>query len=547
MVRSPSMSQPPTSDRSLAADVIVVGSGAAGAWAAYVLASAGVTVLVLEAGPDTAMDAIWPDFSPNAFSQRVLRANVLRTQSGQARHPAYWVYHPDLFVNEREQPHTSVSDVPFVWIRGRQVGGRTTTWGGVTLRMSNYELRGPAEHGYGPEWPLTYEELDPHYAAAEVAMNVQGSREGLATIPDGVFAPAEPMTPAELHFQQRVRDSFPDRQVIPGRGVRLLRTADGSWPRRTSQGFALQAALATGRVRIRHDAIVDSVKLSPDTKLASGVTFIDARTQEPCEAHGRVVVLAAGTIETVRLLLNSKSSEYPTGLGNTNDHLGRYLLEHVFVPVRGYLTGVPRDSTILDYGGPSGIIIPRFRISSGSSFAGGYGFFGGIQRWDRDEIARAWGAWDADDLDAPLVLVATGEVLPRWENRITLDPQQRDRWGIPSPAIHFRLSENEHRMLSDISTTAEEMITAAGGKLYERPAMTFLGGSVHEVGGARMGRDPRSSIVNPNGQLWSTSNVLVVDGACWPTSGWQNPTLSIMAIAGRACTLLVERLKRNEV
>ncbi len=523
----------------------MVGSGAAGGWAAKELTEAGLRVLLLEAGPERT-----PAGAGRAWATRLWR-HARGVQPVQERHAEYWIKDPNLFVNDVEQPYSTPPERPFVWFRGRQLGGRTLLWRGVTLRMSDYELAAAERDGYGPSWPLRYRDLAPHYDRVERFLGVHGTREGLPQLPDGRYVGARPLTRAERRLGDRVAAVWPERRVIPSRGLALERHG-GREPGLTSVATTIAAARATGRLRVRTGAAVSHLLPGGRAGGAGGVLFTDAATGAAHAARADLIVLCASTIETVRILLTTRR-EHPELPVSESDCLGRYLMDQVAVGTSVELDGAPYDPPG-PYTGADSFMVPRYQNlarAGAEPYLRGFGMRGVIQRRGfagrRGRPARG------------MVLVQ-GEMLPRRDNRVELDGDRGVRvscaWG-----------GNERAMHAAMCAAVEEMMRAGGGRTVRRfgalarlPGLLGLparletfwlapppGAVVHEVGGARMGSDPGASVVDARNRCWGMPNVLVTDGACWPTSGWQPPTLTIMALTARACSLAAADLRRAEL
>jgi choline dehydrogenase-like flavoprotein len=523
-------------------DVVVVGSGPNGAWAAKVLADRGASVLVLEAGSEvkpqprgTATGFFWR-------AKRILK-RLRRRQMMQCNHAEYWELNPDLFIDDKDHPYTTPPEQPFHWIRSRQVGGRGLTWGGISVRLSERELLAPREDGFGEPWPITYEDLKPFYDQVEEFFGVHGSLEGLPQLPDGKFRPAMSLTTSEKALKRAVESRWSDRRVIPGRGVFVRPSARlGGEPLSPS---ALAAAVLTGRVDLLADSVVSHVTFDANTGKANGVAYVDTRTLKSREIRARAVVLCASTIETTRLLLNSASPQHPAGLGNSSDVLGRYLMDHRGIWVDGKLPGKRDELWNQGWAGPKSIMIPRFHNlqNKPGNFLRGFGIWGMSGRWPLTPERKAMLAENEVDCG----FLGYGEMLPRAENRVTLNRDQKDRYGIPIPHIECKWSDNEKHLANAMQEAVKEVIAAGGGEVRGVRDISVPGTLVHEMGTARMGSDPRTSVVNAFNQVWDSKNVLVTDGACWTTGAWQNPTLTMLAITGRACTSLAEEMKRGNV
>ena len=521
-------------------DAIVVGSGAAGGWAAKQLTEHGLEVLLLEAGR-----AVTPerDYSLPAPPRRRLSFRALRALAGQHVQVRCFGFNEathHFFVKDRENPYTTPAGRPYLWFRGRQVGGRLHTWGRVVFRLSEAELKATSFDGHGVDWPISYDELAPWYDEVETFLGVEGSPDEIATLPDGRYAGPRPLNTAEQAFKQAVERTFPERRVVSARVVHHRR--DRVIP-------TLEAAAKTGRLTLRTDAVVDRVTVDPETGRASGVSFIDRVTKQRSRARGRTVVLCASTIETLRILLHSASARHPNGLGNSSGRLGRCFMDVVLSAVGGPCP-IAEDGYVdpYDFGSVNGFYVPRFRNvdSRHPDFLRGYGVQGGIGR-----RAPEW------------MLLAHGEMLPRDENRVTLDPRRRDAWGVPVARIECSFGPNEQAMARDQLRTMHEMAAAAGlevrmpptgGRLARAawrlasrrllsPSGAFVPGmAVHELGGAGMGDDPKKFVLNRFNQCWDAPNVYVTDGACFVSGCSQNVTLTIMALTARACDHLARQL-----
>jgi choline dehydrogenase-like flavoprotein len=542
-------------------DAIVVGSGATGGVAAWRLAEAGLRVLVLEAGPALkGGHSTYGSQGANMMKQ-VYRHFVTGRQKVQETHAGYWESNPDLFVDDKDNPYTTPKDQPYHWIRGRHLGGRSHTWGGVCLRFSNYELKATSHDGWGDDWPISTEDLSPHYEVLERFFRVYGSREGLEQLPDGAFVEARPFTPGELVMKKVVEEKFGRRMII-SRGIRARRHHEKGekFTKLSSPGTTLAAANATGRLTLQTDAVVSRVLRDPKTGMAGGVEYVDRESGQRREARARMVFLCASSIETVRILMSSKDAEHPEGLGGASGVLGRGMMDHITSNNYFYMPDVP-DEAGHELLGSDSFLIPRWVNVGGDKrqFLRGFGMWGGIQRMPIPGFLRRKRGM------ALGFMCAMGEALPHPDNRITLDESQKDRWGLPVPHLSCRWVENDLAVAKAGKEAAEEMIKASGGvmagltDLLHTPLIgEFMKGLdqlsacsppglfVHEVGGAKMGTSPKSSVVDPNCRVWDAPNVYVTDGACWVSSGWANPTLTEMAITARAAAHAVAVLKGEE-
>lgn len=528
-------------------DAIVVGSGASGGVAAMTLAEGGATVLVIEAGPDLS--------STQAMGSAP--ANMLRRIAGissgrhrrQAQHPGYWKANPRLYINEQQHPYDHPPDRPFLWTRGWQVGGRSLTWGGITLRLSDQDFAGVEVEGEWASWPIRSSDLNAHYSFLERFLAIHGSPDGLEQLPDGEGTDPLPFTEAESQFAAAVRErlGFPS---IHSRGFAPHNPAqDGPWPRSSSRGSTLPRALATGRVSLLSDQMVDRLTMSADAARATGVITVDQTSgSRHCFEADRIVICAS-TIQSLALLLRSREDQQSGGLIDPSGRLGTRLMDHVSTS-QFFSLAVAPDQPQPALSGAGSFFFPFGRVLDSPDFQGGYGLWGGISRFDPPSWLKR------DPSSSTGFLIGHGEVLPRAENRVRLSSRV-DRWGLAVPHIACGWGENELAMVRHMRRTMHECIDAAGGRalpikdLFHLPLIEpFLEGAValaagaappgyyiHELGGAPMGSSELSSVLDPYNRLWRAPNVLVVDGACWPTSAWQSPTLTMMAVTRRACQI----------
>ncbi len=525
-------------------DAIVVGSGAAGGWAAKELAERGAKTLLLEAGRtlDAAADFPRDGAEPGSKIQLLTRARaVLGGQAIQARCMSFSERTRRLFVNDRENPY-STEGGRFNWYRGRQVGGRLHLWGRNALRISDEDFHAADRDGFGTRWPVGYEDLAPWYERVERFVGVRGSAAGIANLPDGAYVEPLPLTKAEERVLGELARTWPGR---PATTARIVRHHAGPIP------LTVEAALQTGRLELRADAVVSHLETDEATGLAAGVAYVDRVTKQRHTVRGRHVVLCASTIETLRILMHSRSARHPAGIGGSSGVLGHYLTDHVLVfragPYGPLEAGVKSDP--YDFGAQSGIYVPSFRNTGAArerGFLRGYSLLGSVGR-----IEPGW------------FFMAVGEMLPRFENHVALDAHKRDAWGIPVARIACAHSDNERAMVRDMQESLDELARNCGLEgghlkregLVSRAVYRFAaplvytpegalvpGSAVHEAGGAPMGEDPKTSVLNRHNQCWDAPNVFVTDSSAFPTSPFQNPGLTIMALSARAGNYIADQL-----
>jgi choline dehydrogenase-like flavoprotein len=552
-------------------DVLVIGSGASGGWAAKRLSEAGVTVALVEAGrplrPDDAREHR-PVFQlrHHNLSRDLLR----RTRPQQTDCYALTEHNADWFANDLEEPYTTPADKPFSWQgRLRLVGGRTNVWARQSYRLSEQDMKGRSFDGEGEDWPLSYADLAPYYDIVERYVGVSGRLEQVPELPDGTFQPPMPMTCAETRLRARVKSAL-GRTVTIGRTANLTRPLNGrqachycgpcergcSTRSYFNAAFTTVAdALGTGNCTLVPNAMVYQVLMDRDHKRATGVRYVDRVTRETKELQAPIVILCAQALESVRILLNSATSQQQNGLGNSSGVLGHYLMDHLWVAggATGEFRDFPERATLDRAARPNGIYVIRFRNTMAGprskAFVRGYGFQGGSRlafSWDAPGFGAAWKQALHDPV-MTIQLSGFGECLPYRRNFVEIDPETVDIYGIPVLRINMSWGENERAMIPDMADTAAEMLDAAGATNIQ-PFMVpdrVPGYGIHELGVARMGSDPRSSVLNQFQQSHDVPNLLVMDGAGFPSSACQNPTLTIMALAVRSTDHLLGEMKRG--
>jgi choline dehydrogenase-like flavoprotein len=550
-------------------DVLVVGSGASGGWAAKRLSEAGLKVAIVEAGRPQS-DNHFSEHKP-AFElkYRNMTPEIMRkARPIQSQFDVCNEYTQDWFVNDFDEPYTTPSDKPFHWMgRLRMTGGRTNVWGRVSLRFSDADFKAASQDGYGEDWPLSYRELAPYYDLVETYVGVTGMAEGLDHLPDGQFQPPMPLTCQESIFRERVKRKL-NRTVTLARSANLTRPINGRGPCHfcgpcergcvTHSYFnaaftTVPDALGTGKCTLISNAMVHKVLMDPATNRARGLLYVDRKTRQSRELHARVVILCAQSQESVRVLLNSATREYPNGLANSSGVLGHYLTAHVRSGGgSGDFPTLGKKHTLGTPVKPVGIYVARFRNLKGEQpykkFIRGYGYEG-ESNLDFNWQAPGFGAAYKQALLEPrasLNVTGFGEVLPRWENFVELDPQAKDIYGIPVLKIHMSDGENERAMIQDMGDSAGELLEAAGAKnvrTYAHPSAPRW--ALHEAGIARMGADPKKSVLNQFQQAHDVKNLFVMDASGFTSNPCQNPTLTIMALCVRSCDYLIGELKRT--
>jgi choline dehydrogenase-like flavoprotein len=556
-------------------DAIVVGSGITGGWAAKELTERGLNTLVLEAGPDVNPNTDYTEHLQPwevRFRGRGDRKALERDQFIQRNCYACDEYGSKFFVNDRENPYEFDKAKPFHWIRGRHVGGRSIAWGRQVYRWSDLDFEANAKDGIAVDWPIRYKDIEPWYDYVERFIGISGQAEGLSQLPDGQFLPPMQLRCAEQLVRDKMAAKWGRERILTiGRCAILTTRHNGraachycgpcergcvTHSYFSSLGSTLPAARRTGKLTLRPNSVVHSVMYDETRDRATGVRVIDAASMQPIEFRARVVFLCASTLESTRILLNSKTNRFSAGLGSSSGQLGRNVMDHTFgAGARGTIPGMEDRAT---YGSrPNGIYIPRFRNVKDKhpDFLRGYGFQGGASR---GSVARPRDGIGADFKAALLRPRELGpwrfsiggwaECLPREDNVAELHPTLTDKWGVPALRINCTWGPNELALIADVQKTATEILEAAGAKdisTYNDHAPPGL--CIHEMGTARMGRDPKTSVLNGNNQVWDAKNVFVTDGACMASSGNQNPSITYMALTARACAFAVDAMKRNEL
>ncbi|MBL8264969.1 GMC oxidoreductase [Steroidobacter sp.] len=558
-------------------DAIVIGSGVSGGWAAKELTEKGLKTLVVERGRNVRHRIDYPTEStpPWAipFNARIPQAERDRDYPTQIRGQLSQ-YNKHFYVKDSERPY--VQEKPFVWIRGDQVGGKSLLWARQVYRWSDLDFSANAKDGHGTDWPLRYRDIAPWYDHVERFAGVAGNRDGIAHLPDGVFQPAFGLTDPELFIKSKVEAAFPGRYIINARVANLTQPTEeqlqlGRAPCQarnqcnrgcsfgayfSSQSSTLPAAERTGNLTLLPDTVVHSLVHDPISKRVSAVRLIDTRTKASREVRARIVFVCASTLASTQLLLNSMDEIFPNGIGNSSGVLGRYLMDHVW---GGGASGTVPGFEQSFYRGrrPGAVYVPRFRNVESTDalpFLRGYGYQGGSSRGSWGSVGAKAGIGESfkAQLGRPggwgFSIGGIGEMLPRYENHVSLDPRQRDEFGVPLLRVSCEYSDNERAMVRDMAKAAGEMLRAAGLTDVKEDAEDDTPGVViHEVGTARMGLDPRTSYLNAFSQSHDVPNLFVTDGAAFASSSCVNPSLTFMALTARAADYAVTQIKAGRL
>jgi choline dehydrogenase-like flavoprotein len=548
-------------------DAIVVGSGISGGWAAKELCEKGLKVLLLDRGRNvehgdypTATKETWEFPHRLSLSEEDKKRNFV-----QSRHYSFREDNKHFYINDQENPYEETKR--FDWIRGDIVGGRSLLWARACYRWSDLDFEANAKDGHGVDWPIRYKDIAPWYDYVESFIGVSGNRDGIDVIPDGQFQPPFEMNCVEKHFKQQVEKKFADRKVIMGRTANLTQPVKGRGQCQardlchrgcpygayfSTNASTIPAAYATGNLTVRPHSLVNKVLYDEQKQKATGVEIVDTETKQAEEFYAKLIFLNASTVATAFILLNSTSSRFPNGLGNGSDQVGRNLMDHhkglsITAPVEGF-----EDSYY--YGRrPTSIYIPRFRNikEKHPGFLRGYHFGGSASR-PRMQSDIPVGAALKEAMTEPgpwqMGLYAFGECLPYADNRITLNTGKKDQWGRPIIAVSCEFKENERAMHEDIKIMGVEILEAAGFKNpVVRGSISFPGNANHEMGIARMGHDPKTSVLNKHNQMHEVPNVFISDGSCMVSGSCLNPSLTYMALTARACDYAAGEMKKGNI
>ncbi len=559
-------------------DVIVVGSGMSGGWAAKEFTEKGMKTLVIERGRHVEhiddYDGENVDPWEMKFRDKVDRKTADSAHEIQKQCYAFLDSTKQFFVDDSEHPYSQEDGKPFSWIRGYHLGGRSLTWHRQSYRLSDLDFEANKKDGHGVDWPIRYKDMKKWYDHVEIFAGISGSRDGLAQLPDGEFLPPMEMNCVEIELKKRMDEKYEDRKLIIGRCAHLSEPQKihtdlgrGTCQARdqcqrgcsfgayfSSQSATLPAARLTENLTIVTDSIAHSVVYDAKSKKATGVRVIDAKTKEARTYEARVIFMCASTLGTTQVLLNSVSENFQNGFANSSGVLGHYLMDHLYAQgARGIMPGY--EDRYYHGRRATGIYIPRFKNLNGQEekYYRGYGFQGGASRkgWKDGMNKRGFGADYKESFNRPgpwtFNIAGFGEMLPDYKNMATLHKTKKDQWGIPQLHIDCAYGENDRTMREDIRDVSVRMLENLGltdveGYLDES---AFPGIGIHEMGTARMGHDPDTSVLNAHNQCHDVDNVFITDGSSMTSSACQNPSLTYMALTARAVDYAVTQMKSN--
>ncbi|TXS91868.1 GMC family oxidoreductase [Parahaliea maris] len=556
-------------------DAIVVGSGITGGWAAKELTEKGLKVLLLERGRHvehgrdykTEFKAPWELPWRGEGDQQLFKRDY--PIQSRVHHLNEWTYQH--FVNDREHPYQTVEGKPFTWIRGYQLGGRSLIWGRQTYRWGDVDFRSNSRDGHGVDWPVRYEDIAPWYDHVEEFIGVSGAPENLPQLPDGKFMPPMALNPVEAALREQLDRTYPERRLTIGRTTNITQPLPGRSPCQyrsicargcsfgayfSTQSSTLPAASATGNLTLKTNTLVDKLLYDADRKRITGVNVIDTETGARKSYSSKVVFLCAGSVNSVALMLRSTSGTFPKGLANSSGVLGRYFMDHASsLAVLAQIPGF--DEHYYEGVRPTGIVIPRFRnlgeTPDNVEFSRGYSYQGGAYRltWNRGRRMAGLGTEFKNELQKPgpwmFALTAFAESIPRASNRI-LQSNKTDSFGVPQVLFDFEHGDNERKALQEAAAEARKMVELIGGRVLMSSGEPNEGGmAIHEMGGARMGRDRADSVLNSNNQAHDIPNLFVTDGAAMASSACQNPSLTYMAFTARAANYAAELVKNGQL
>lgn len=556
-------------------DAIVIGSGISGGWAAKELTEKGLKVLMLERGRNIEHIKDYKDATKERWEFPHRGGRSGRTQQMIKDYPVLKRDYPldeialDYWVKDKECPYTEVKR--FDWFRGYHLGGRSLMWGRHSYRFNKWDFEANAKEGIAIDWPIRYDDLAPWYSYAEKFAGISGTRDGLEVLPDGEYMPAMELNCAEKEVKKRMEEYYKGtRHLLIGRTANITQPHNGrtncQYRNRcvrgcpfggyfSTQSATLPAAVKTGNLTLRPFSIVTQLLYDKDTKKARGVQILDAETNQTYEFSAKIIFVCASALNSSWVLMNSATDIWPDGLGSSSGELGHNVMDHHFrIGAGGIVEGF---SDKYEYGRrPTSPYIPRFRniYNDTRDYLRGFGYQGGAGRGRGADVAEMLvgedlkNAMSVPNDDWRISFTGFGEMLPYHENKITLDKNVKDKWGLPVLSFDVEIKENEKKMRIDMMNDAKEMLEASGVK----DVKTFdhgyaVGMGIHEMGTARMGRDPKTSVLNGYNQVWDALNVFVTDGACMTSASCVNPSLTYMALTARAADYAVNELKKGNL
>lgn len=554
-------------------DAIVIGSGISGGWAAKELTEKGLKTIMLERGRNIEHIKDYVNATKESweFPHRGARPTQQMLEDYPVLKRDYALNETvlDYWVKDKECPYTE--EKRFDWFRGYHVGGRSLMWGRQSYRFNKWDFEANAKEGIAVDWPIRYDDIAPWYSYAERFAGIQGTKDGLEVLPDGDFMPGMELNCVEKEVKKRLLEHYKgSRHVIIGRSANITQPhhnrTNCQYRNRcwrgcpfgayfSTQSATLPAAMATGNLTLRPFSIVTKILYDKNTKKATGVEILDAETNQTYEYKAKIVFVCASSFNSTWVLMNSATDVWEGGLGSSSGELGHNVMDHHFrCGASGKVEGFS-DKYV--YGRrPTGVYVPRFRniYDDKRDYLRGFGYQGGASRGRGVEVAEmTLGAELKDAMSEPndewnMGITAFGEILPYHENKISLDKTVKDKWGLPVLKMDVEIKENEKKMRVDMMNDAKEMLEAAGVKdvkTYDNGYAVGMG--IHEMGTARMGRDPKTSVLNGNNQVWDAKNVFVTDGACMTSGSCVNPSLTYMALTARAADFAVKELKKGNL
>ncbi len=552
-------------------DVIVIGSGMSGGWAAKEFTEKGMKTLVLERGRMVEHIKDYPttNMAPWEFSFRKQLSKETREEFPiQKEVYAFNEATKDFWASDKKHPYTHPKDKPFRWLKGFQTGGKSLLWYRQSYRLSEIDFEAHEQDGHGIDWPLRYNDIAPWYDYVEDYIGVSGNKEGLKQLPDGKFLPPMQMNCVEEDLKDSIKENFDGRVMTIGRTAHLTVRHNERGPCQyrnmcetgcpfsgyfSSVSVTLPAAQTTGNMTFKPNSVVHSILYDEKLGKATGVRVIDAETKETTEYFARVIFLCASTLPSAQIMLNSKSEHFPNGIANSSGMVGHHLMDHFTVSLGAKVEGF--EDGYYDGHRPNGIYIPRYQNINGQEeeFARGFGFQGGAGRqdWSRGKNQKGFGPDFKDSLSKPgpwhISLGGYGECLPYFDNMVELHPEIKDEWGMPILNISCELKENEHKIMKEMVSQGKEMLEKAGYKdVYSGPLDEWMfGDGIHEMGTARMGKDPKTSVLNKWNACHDVPNLFVTDGSFMTSAGCQNPSLTYMAFTARAANYAVEQMEKG--